>query len=1363
MSSQSRTIAFALGLVLFPGGSTPARAASEAADDGWLQQTFQAIADGEYDASPRTTGFDAPNRQQNLRTTFRCDGVEIRRRVEASGESDWGWTWRTTAWGREDALTQVTLVPPSARGPRVEYRRAAMTEWYLNTRDGIEQGFSIAEAPPGEGRLCVEGLVTTDLRPLAAPGRRAIDFADARGDCVLRYGELVVLDARGRALEAAMRLDGSALRIEIDDRGARYPLTVDPLMSSPAWTAEGNLASAQLGFSVATAGDVNGDGYCDAIVGAPAYSNGAGESAGRVFVYLGSPSGLAAAASWSARPGALRGLGEFGEAVGPAGDVNGDGYDDIVVGAPEFGSVGSEGTAFVWLGGPSGGGGGASGLGASGTEVNADWTGRGDQVQALFGRAVGTAGDVNGDGFDDILVGAPGYDGDEGEVFVWLGSPDDLGASGTPANADWRTVWTEANSTLGWSVATAGDVNADGYSDIIAGVPLGSNGQVQEGGAFVWLGAATGLGPSGTPSNADWYCEANQASAQLGASVGPAGDVDGDGYSDVIVGAPGYDSPTADEGAAFIWLGGPSDLGANGSPANAGWSAEGNQAGANFGQSVFTAGDVTGDGFADVVVGAPSFDAGQANEGRAYLYMGSGLGPDAAAAWVTEGNQADAAYGQSIATVGDVNGDGFSDVIVGAWLYDAGQVNEGRAFVYHGGGDRLETVAAWVNEGNQADAQFGQSVACAGDVNGDGYSDVIVGAPMYDNGQGDEGRVFVYAGQPVSPTVNPIWTAESNQAGAHFGFSVASAGDVNGDGYSDVTVGAPEYESDAGEAGEGAVFLWFGGESGLGSSGTPSNADWSAESDQAGGAMGYSVARAGDVNGDGYGDIVAGIPFYDGPDVEEGRVVVFHGSATGPSADPDWAEERDQATAHFGWSVASAGDVNGDGFSDVIAGAPLYTGSHILEGRAWVFHGSTEGLSPVANWFADMDQEGASLGISVAGAGDVNGDGYSDVIVGAWAFDGAGGSETGLAAAYHGSENGLGAEAWSVEGSVPETYLGYSVASAGDVNGDGYSDVIVGGWGYSNGEDTEGGAWAFGGSAAGLSTAPSWSAESDQADARMGFSVAPAGDVTGDGFSDVIVGAFLYDEVDPDEGRVFLHYGNGINGLDRAARQSRSDGSAPIDLLGASDAEDAFRLKVRGRSAAGRDRVQMEWEVKPLGDLLDGTALGTGSPFDTGAPNAQGSVVEIEEPVNGLAVSSPHHWRLRIRGRSPYFPRSPWFALAYNAPNETDLRTAAPVIAVEHSSAPGSALTFAPGRPNPFAAEIRIAYSLGEAARVQLAIFDAQGRFVTALDEGVRRGGEHVLVWDGRNRNGVALPPGVYFVRLLAGGTMRSQKIALTR
>ena len=190
-------------------------------------------------------------------------------------------------------------------------------------------------------------------------------------------------------------------------------------------------------------------------------------------------------------------------------------------------------------------------------------------------------------------------------------------------------------------------------------------------------------------------------------------------------------------------------------------------------------------------MGAHAYDNGQTDEGRAYVYLGSAAGLAATAAWTAESDQAIAYFGVSVATAGDVNGDGYADVIVGATAtrqrpgerrprvrlsrLSRGPGGDGRV----DGGERPGTYAS-----------FGYSVATAGDVNGDGYADVIVGAPCYDNGQSDEGRAYVYLGSAAGLAATAAWTAESDQACADFGYSVATAGDVNGDGYADVIVGA---------------------------------------------------------------------------------------------------------------------------------------------------------------------------------------------------------------------------------------------------------------------------------------------------------------------------------------------------------------------------------------------------------------------------------------------------------------------------------------------------------------------------------------------------------------------------------------------
>jgi FG-GAP repeat/FG-GAP-like repeat len=419
-------------------------------------------------------------------------------------------------------------------------------------------------------------------------------------------------------------------------------------------------------------------------------------------------------------------------------------------------------------------------------------------------------------------------------------------------------------------------------------------------------------------------------------AVSPAGDVNGDGYSDVILSIFKLEYGVSKEGRVFLYYGT-----GNGLSANPVWSSSNKQDNANFGEGVANAGDINGDGFADVVIGASHYSNGEENEGAAFVYFGSPAGLEKEPSWVIEGGQANAFYGISVSTAGDVNKDGFADVVVGAHFYDNGETNEGKVYVYLGSAAGLSKTPFWTSEGNQVGANFGKSVASAGDVNKDGYFDIIVGAPNYDNGQANEGRAFIFLGSPTGLTQSAGWYGEPNQADANFGNAVACAGDVNGDGFSDIIVGANRF--DEGKSNVGKVFLYLGSAGGV--SMFP---DWSYAGNVMDGNLGLSVASAGDINGDGYGEFIVG-SFLFNIDQPQGKAYVYSGSAKGVTNKIVQIDMQNNETVTVGQAVSSAGDINGDGYADVIAGVIWNSDNSGVPGKAMLVKGSSSGLQLNAN------------------------------------------------------------------------------------------------------------------------------------------------------------------------------------------------------------------------------------------------------------------------------------------------------------------------------------------------------------------------------------------------------------------------------
>ncbi|MDP2364267.1 MAG: integrin alpha, partial [Ignavibacteria bacterium] len=648
---------------------------------------------------------------------------------------------------------------------------------------------------------------------------------------------------------------------------------------------------------------------------------------------------------------------------------------------------------------------------------------------------------------------------------------------------------------FGSSVSNAGDVNGDGYSDVIIGASRSDAGGTDAGRAYIYYGGVS------MDYIADVILTGAAANDNFGNSVSSAGDVNGDGYSDVIVGAYNNDAIASNAGAAYIYFGGSSMNN------TADITLTGVAADDNFGYSAATAGDVNGDGYSDVVVGARYNDIGGIDAGRAYIYYG-GSSMNALVDKILTGLTAGDYFGISVATAGDVNGDGYSDVIVGAYNNDAGGSNAGRAYIYYGGpSDNLADV---ILTGAASGDSFGWSVSTAGDVNGDGYSDVIVGAFNNDAGGSNAGRAYIYfGGASMDNTADAILTGKT--ASDFFGYSVSAAGDVNGDGYGDVIVGA--ISNDAGGSAAGRAYVYFGG--------APMDniSDALFTGDAAGDSFGQSVSAAGDVNGDGYSDLIVGAGSNDAAGQNAGRAYLYLNSLTGPDI-PDEFFTGAATGDNFGVSVSIAGDVNGDGYDDLIVGAPYNSSVGTYAGQAYIYFGGV-----LSDNIEDVIITGASaqdnLGVSVSNAGDVNGDGYSDVIVGASGYN----SGTGRAYIYYGGSSMNNSADVILTGAALYDHFGHSVSTAGDVNGDGYADVIVGALDNDAGGTNAGTAYVYYGGAA-MNNAADVIITGYQAEDGLGISVSTAGDVNGDGYSDVIVGAYENDAGGSNAGAAYIYYGS---------------------------------------------------------------------------------------------------------------------------------------------------------------------------------------------------------------------------------------------
>jgi hypothetical protein len=580
---------------------------------------------------------------------------------------------------------------------------------------------------------------------------------------------------------------------------------------------------ARMGRSVSAAGDVNGDGIDDVIIGAP-HATVLGNGVGSAYVIFGSTAGFDGSLSASDIDGSngfvLQGISSAdvtGFSVSDAGDINGDGIADIIVGAhqADVGDSNAAGKSYVVFGQTNWS---DATISASSLDGTNGFTLTGIDSGDFAGYSVSGAGDINGDGIDDIIIGArlgdPNGKQESGESYVVFGRTDGFAANFDLSTLNGSNGFTingaNAGDVSAVSVSAAGDFNGDGIADVVIGAYRAGPNQNASGQAYVVYGKSDGFdsdvnlfdldGVNGTAINGVDFADFT------GWSVSGAGDVNGDGVDDIIVGAHKAEQSGDDElGAAYVVFGG-ANLGASFELSDLDGSNGFTIWGGDFddyaGRSVSGGGDFNGDGIADLIIGAPRADPdGDSKAGESYVLFGTDSGFDATIdldqlnginGFRLKGIDADDQAGTSVAFAGDINGDGFDDLAIGASGAAPNGDGSGEAYIVFGGSTSTLlnefdlTVSATATEtanGDTATTVDTLSVAVVNPLVGASSADILEGGSVND-------KIFGAAGNDIITGNAGADTIDGGDGDDVVFWSVGDGDDViiGGDGFDQLFV-----------------------------------------------------------------------------------------------------------------------------------------------------------------------------------------------------------------------------------------------------------------------------------------------------------------------------------------------------------------------------------------------------------------------------------------------------------------------------------------------------------------------------------------------------------------------------------------------